>query len=208
MSKPKPSALVAAIAAGDTMYFTGKPCPSGHIADRYVSGNSCVECTRRRHQELTAKHGLAWRKQISARSYASHKKWLMSLDRAGRTAFNRRKKGRPDPTRPEPILCEACNKPCTMTKGYLSLDHCHDTGLFRGWLCNKCNRGLGVIGDRLENVMYLAVYLHRFKAAQQAAKSGPSTPSVAPNAPTIPSHVLELLGAWIVNARTRSDVSV
>lgn len=34
-----------AIAAGLKRYFTGKPCPHGHIAERYVPGCRCVECT-------------------------------------------------------------------------------------------------------------------------------------------------------------------
>lgn len=25
-------------------YFTGKPCPHGHIAERYVKGRGCVAC--------------------------------------------------------------------------------------------------------------------------------------------------------------------
>lgn len=26
-------------------YFTGEPCPHGHVAERYVSNGRCVECT-------------------------------------------------------------------------------------------------------------------------------------------------------------------
>ncbi|MCK9369650.1 hypothetical protein M0R04_07060 [Candidatus Dojkabacteria bacterium] len=29
---------------GLKFYFTGKPCPSGHIVERYTSSNCCVEC--------------------------------------------------------------------------------------------------------------------------------------------------------------------
>jgi len=28
-------------------YFTGKPCPHGHVAERWASTNSCVECDRK-----------------------------------------------------------------------------------------------------------------------------------------------------------------
>lgn len=33
-----------AIRAGVPRYFTGKPCKSGHIAERYTLKGSCVEC--------------------------------------------------------------------------------------------------------------------------------------------------------------------
>jgi 5-methylcytosine-specific restriction endonuclease McrA len=35
----------ASQAAGLTTYFTGRPCPNGHIAPRFVSGRNCTACT-------------------------------------------------------------------------------------------------------------------------------------------------------------------
>lgn len=35
-----------AASAGLTRYWTGQPCPRGHIADRYVSTGRCVNCVR------------------------------------------------------------------------------------------------------------------------------------------------------------------
>lgn len=43
MPKAAPERL-AAIAAGESFYFTGKPCSRGHISKRYVSGNRCAKC--------------------------------------------------------------------------------------------------------------------------------------------------------------------
>ena len=31
---------------GKTRYFTGKPCKHGHIAERYTSVGTCVQCNR------------------------------------------------------------------------------------------------------------------------------------------------------------------
>ena len=41
-------------ALGLKHYFTGKPCKRGHVAERYVSGNGCVECDRARALEWRA----------------------------------------------------------------------------------------------------------------------------------------------------------
>jgi 5-methylcytosine-specific restriction endonuclease McrA len=35
-----------AVAVGVKRYFTGKPCPKGHIAERWVASYSCAECQR------------------------------------------------------------------------------------------------------------------------------------------------------------------
>lgn len=35
---------VAALAAGESTYFTGQPCKRGHVARRYTNGRTCIEC--------------------------------------------------------------------------------------------------------------------------------------------------------------------
>lgn len=42
----------AAKAAGKKRYFTGQPCPRGHISERFVSSRNCVACANL--------HGAAW----------------------------------------------------------------------------------------------------------------------------------------------------
>ena len=41
------------------------------------------------------------------------------------------------------------------------LDHCHDTEIFRGWLCPPCNLGSGTLGDRLEDIENALLYLRK-----------------------------------------------
>lgn len=43
----------------------------------------------------------------------------------------------------------------------LVLDHCHKDEVFRGWLCDRCNRGIGVLGDTLESIEKALRYLRK-----------------------------------------------
>lgn len=43
----------------------------------------------------------------------------------------------------------------------LQIDHCHDTGRFRGFLCGHCNKSLGLVGDSIERVRQLLAYLEQ-----------------------------------------------
>ena len=68
--------------------------------------------------------------------------------------------GYPEPTRPCPTVCECCKKPSDKA---LALDHDHETGAFRGWLCHKCNLGIGRLGDTIEALEEALAYLRRAK---------------------------------------------
>ena len=56
---------------------------------------------------------------------------------------------------PKPEQCNCCNK---KTKELVS-DHIQGSNTFRGWLCHRCNTGIGPLGDTLEGVLQGAVYL-------------------------------------------------
>jgi hypothetical protein len=72
------------------------------------------------------------------------------------TQYARRWKQYPEPTRPMPLLCESdCGREAT------SLDHCHETGKFRGWLCRQCNTALGMAKDSPATLRALATYLEK-----------------------------------------------
>lgn len=83
-----------------------------------------------------------------------------------------RRKAHPNPTRPEPLNCEICERRPSTNK--LAIDHCHTTGAFRGWLCFRCNTALGKLGDNIEGLEKAVAYMRRFLEAQKDALPLPS----------------------------------
>ena len=69
--------------------------------------------------------------------------------------------------RPRPDLCEVC--------GELNLrivfDHCHAAGHFRGWICDRCNKVLGMVKDSDLILNQLVRYLKNGKINHVNAKS-------------------------------------
>jgi hypothetical protein len=68
-----------------------------------------------------------------------------------------RRNGVPFPSRSCPERCEICNQP-PVTRA-LHADHCHLTGVFRGWLCGECNLGLGKFQDSSDLLIAAVRYL-------------------------------------------------
>jgi hypothetical protein len=54
-----------------------------------------------------------------------------------------------------PSHCEVCGAPRAVW------DHDHQTGLFRGWLCARCNQTLGKVEDNPDLLLKLADYLRK-----------------------------------------------
>jgi hypothetical protein len=107
-----------------------------YYAARIASGKNAEA---KRKYNLTAKAKSAWtRYNKSSKGFAS--------------------RGIPDPTRSMPARCECCNGPPNAV-GVLCIDHDHVTGTFRGWLCSKCNMGIGLLGDDREGLSLAQAYL-------------------------------------------------
>ena len=56
-----------------------------------------------------------------------------------------------------PERCYSCGK-----KRKLDADHNHRTGKFRGWLCHRCNRGLGFFDDNVKMMRKAIKYLELY----------------------------------------------
>jgi hypothetical protein len=55
---------------------------------------------------------------------------------------------------PPPKFCQCCGK-----EKKLKLDHISGTLKFRGWICNECNIGIGLLGDNIEGLKIAIRYL-------------------------------------------------
>ena len=118
----------------------------------------CRPCYMRRNYQET--------KAARAAHYLSNKERIVAARRARKPAallIHRKYMNLPAPTREAPTHCELCGR--LPIKGgrpvALCLDHDHDTGRFRGWLCDRCNRTLGLLGDTLAAARKAVAYLER-----------------------------------------------
>lgn len=91
------------------------------------------------------------------------RKWHLANQDRMRIA-RRKWQGLPEPTRPEPDVCEICggyNLTDAVKFRCLGVDHDHKSGKFRGWLCDRCNRGIGFFRDDPSKLRRAADYLER-----------------------------------------------
>lgn len=133
-----------AIREGRKTYFTGVPCIRGHIANRRTNNKICLECRKDTFAIWSAKNPDK-----------------ISRMRAKDLAAYRRKAGIPEPPYPSPIGCELCGGPPSKGKS-LCVDHCHKSGMFRGWLCGRCNKGIGLLRDDPSLLEAAAAYIRKF----------------------------------------------
>jgi hypothetical protein len=119
-----------------------------------------------RHRDrLTAKqreHNAANRDKVNASNKASREAHGHSWP-SERPAYKKRSEWKragidaASIVRPMPAACELCGG--SNGDKALACDHDHSTGRFRGWLCYKCNTGIGKLGDTVEGLQKALDYL-------------------------------------------------
>lgn len=90
--------------------------------------------------------------------FPKHKMYKDNLDMRCRSCVKehaniRRKLHKNAPNKPK--VCECCKK----VPIKWCLDHDHKTNEFRGWICERCNTGLGKLGDNIEGIVKALNYL-------------------------------------------------
>jgi hypothetical protein len=113
---------------------------NAHQRARYKSD---LEFRKRKHRDRTKTAKRRYKRD------AGYRETLKARSRRGR--------GVPDPLYPKPQFCERPG--CTRAPD--AVDHDHNTGQFRGWLCFACNTGLGMFGDSADGMRGAIQYLER-----------------------------------------------
>jgi len=145
-----PATRAAAIKEGRKHYLTGKPCKHGHNTFRFTKTAQCDECVRRDHK--------AWSKANPEKGRAYSRRWAAKNPDANKRSLWK-KLGMPEPLRSKPSRCEL--RGCPPGPRGLYSDHDHATGKWRGWICFRCNSGIGLLGDTLEDVKKAVAYLEK-----------------------------------------------
>ena len=65
---------------------------------------------------------------------------------------------------PTTQTCELCGQ-LGRRGNAICFDHCHERKIFRGWLCNSCNRSMGVLGDDIPSLLKAINYLMQTEEA-------------------------------------------
>lgn len=139
---------------------------------RYRTKQKCWTQENREH--VNACHRKWWaanRKKLQAQARARYLKNRQGLLTRSRNSYAKaadkgKRHGRkyPSATRKPPNACECCKR--RVLKRRLSLDHCHDSKKFRGWLCAQCNVGIGMLGDSVKGLRQGIAYLKRARKSR------------------------------------------
>jgi hypothetical protein len=113
-----------------------------------------------------------WRKENPEEHKRRKKQWEIKYPEKHRRGVMRRTWRRLglDPNDIEKKLsnhkggCQICGDLQPEYYQFLSVDHCHSTGKFRGFLCPNCNSALGLFKDKPELLIRAADYLNTFRA--------------------------------------------
>jgi len=121
-------------------FITGRE--GQYLAASIMTRKICSYCGKRKNKGSFPKHSM-YKDNLDSRCKKCVKKQCKVRGKLHKKA----------PPRPE--FCECCKKiPLKWC-----LDHDHSDDSFRGWICERCNTGLGKLGDNLEGIVNAMNYL-------------------------------------------------
>lgn len=131
------------------------PEASKIITERYAA----KESSKKKQKEWSKE----WRNKNPEKNAAMKKAWYDANPekmKAMRLVAKERSKKRREALvgKKRPAACEICK-----TEKVLAADHCHRTGIYRGWLCNSCNLAIGCAKDDPEILRLMIAWVGKTK---------------------------------------------
>jgi hypothetical protein len=127
----------------------------------------CSTCEEYKSPECFDKNSKAWNGlELNCKECRSHKRktpiekeriWEFCLKKR----FKLSKEDYNDLLEDQVGVCAICFK-ADISGRRLSVDHCHGTDEIRGLLCSKCNTGLGLFDDNIDNLVSAINYLKKY----------------------------------------------
>lgn len=138
-------------------HYEGVPCSRCSSTLRLRSTGKCVSCKKTWGENYRNKPGFIKYKPTSEqmRNWRIKKVYGLSPDQYDAMVLSQ--EGR----------CNICKEPQSL----LCVDHCHDSKVVRGLLCNYCNLMLGQSRDSTQNLQGAIDYLERFNGRQTQSNS-------------------------------------
>jgi len=119
----------------------------------------CRECDRRRKAEHRRRKGIKPRGELHAKLRRFHRSLLASKHKAKRFGYAHCTATVEEIKQAFTGNCDICGVPESECTQKLHMDHCHESGLFRGWICFHCNNMLGRAKDNPDILRMAAMYL-------------------------------------------------
>jgi hypothetical protein len=118
-----------------------------NISDFYTRRNDCKDCKNAAARKIRKEQPERYaRYKKRANEYLKERRYGITQDQFNQMLVDQNN------------MCKICNTEFKSTKD-THIDHCHDTNIVRGLLCNNCNLALGQFNDNTDNMDNAIRYL-------------------------------------------------
>ena len=118
-----------------------------NISDFYTRRNDCKDCKNAAARKIRKEQPERYaRYKKRANEYLKERRYGITQDQFNQMLVDQNN------------MCKICSTEFKSTKD-THIDHCHDTNIVRGLLCNNCNLALGQFNDNTDNMDNAIRYL-------------------------------------------------